>query len=64
VPVEHEGITLVTPRFLDAAHARGVRVEVWTINDPAKMRRLLNLGVDIIMTDRPDVLAGILPEGE
>jgi glycerophosphoryl diester phosphodiesterase len=62
VPVEHRGIELVTPRFLRAAHSRGVRVDVWTINDPGEMRRLLDLGVDVIMTDRPGVLAGLLEE--
>jgi glycerophosphoryl diester phosphodiesterase len=62
VPVEHEGITLVTPRFLEAAHSRGVRVDVWTINDPAEMRRLLDLGVDVLMTDRPETLADLLEE--
>jgi glycerophosphoryl diester phosphodiesterase len=60
VPVEHRGIRLVTPRFIGAAHARGVRVDVWTINDAAQMRRLLDLGVDVIMTDRPEALAGLL----
>ena len=62
VPVEHKGITLVTPRFLGAAHSRDVRVDVWTINDAAEMRRLLDLGVDGVMTDRPGVLAGLLEE--
>jgi glycerophosphoryl diester phosphodiesterase len=62
VPVEHEGITLVTPRFLEAAHARGVRVDVWTINEPGEMRRLLDLGVDVIMTDRPETLTDVLEE--
>jgi glycerophosphoryl diester phosphodiesterase len=60
VPVEHRGISLVTPRFIGAAHARRVRVDVWTINDPAEMRRLLELGVDVIMTDHPEKL-GIPP---
>jgi glycerophosphoryl diester phosphodiesterase len=60
VPVDHRGITLVTPRFVRAAHSRGVRVDVWTINDPGEMRRLLDLGVDVIMTDRPETLAGVL----
>jgi glycerophosphoryl diester phosphodiesterase len=55
VPVEHRVIKLVTPRFVRAAHSRGVRVDVWTINDAAEMRRLLDLGVDVIMTDRPEV---------
>jgi glycerophosphoryl diester phosphodiesterase len=62
VPVEHEGITLVTPRFLEAAHARGVRVDVWTINDPDEMRRLLDLGVDVVMTDVPEALTDVLAE--
>jgi glycerophosphoryl diester phosphodiesterase len=62
VPVEHWGITLVTPRFLGAAHSRRVGVDVWTINDAAEMRRLLDLGVDVIMTDYPEVLAGLLEE--
>jgi len=62
VPVEHRGITLVTPRLLAAAHARCVRVDVWTINDPAEMRRLLDLGADVVMTDRPEALAGLLEE--
>jgi glycerophosphoryl diester phosphodiesterase len=60
VPVDYRGIPLVTPRFLEAAHARDVRVDVWTINDPKEMRRLLDLGVDLIMTDRPETLASVL----
>jgi glycerophosphoryl diester phosphodiesterase len=60
VPVEHLGITLVTPRFVAAAHSRGVRVDVWTINEVAEMRRLLDLGVDMLMTDRPEALEGLL----
>ena len=62
VPVEHEGITLVTPRFLEAAHSREVRVDAWTINDAGEMRRLLDLGVDVIMTDLPETLAVVLEE--
>ncbi len=60
VPVDYRGIPLVTPRFLEAAHSLGVRVDVWTINDPGEMRRLLDLGVDVIMTDRPETLTGVL----
>jgi glycerophosphoryl diester phosphodiesterase len=62
VPVEHRGIKLVTPRFVRAAHSRGVRVDVWTINDVAEMNQLLDLGVDVIMTDRPEVLESLLRE--
>jgi glycerophosphoryl diester phosphodiesterase len=60
VPLLHRGIPVVTPRFVRAAHSRGVRVDVWTINQADEMRRLLDLGVDVIMTDRPDTLAEVL----
>ena len=60
VPLRHRGIPLVTPRFLKAAHANGVRVDAWTINQADEMRRLLDLGVDVIMTDRPGTLAEVL----
>ena len=60
VPLRHRGILIVTPRFVRAAHARGVRVDAWTINRADEMRRLLDLGVDVIMTDRPGVLAEVL----
>jgi len=62
VPVDYRGKTLVTRRFVEAAHARGVRVDAWTINDPAEMHRLLDLGVDVVMTDLPETLAGVLAE--
>ena len=60
VPLRHRGIPVVTPRFIRAAHARGVRVDAWTINQADEMRRLLDLGVDVIMTDRPGTLAEVL----
>jgi glycerophosphoryl diester phosphodiesterase len=60
VPLSHRGIPLVTRRFIDAAHGANVRVDAWTINDGDEMRRLLGLGVDVIMTDRPGTLAEVL----
>jgi glycerophosphoryl diester phosphodiesterase len=62
VPVSFAGVPLVTRRFVEAAHARGVRVDAWIVNDPAEMRRLLDLGVDVIMTDHPETLASVLAE--
>jgi len=53
-------VPVVTPRFVRRAHDRGLRVDVWTIDDEPAMRRLLSYGVDGIMTDRPDVLAKVL----
>jgi glycerophosphoryl diester phosphodiesterase len=37
-------------------------VDVWTINEPGEMRRLLDLGVDVLMTDHPQTLADVLEE--
>ena len=56
------GITVVNERFVRNAHRRGVPVHVWTIDDPGEMHRLLDLGVDGIMTDRPEVLRDVLVE--
>lgn len=59
-PTGPRGVTIVTPRFISSAHRRGVPVHVWTVDDPTAMRRLLDLGVDGIMTDRPEILRSVL----
>jgi len=60
VPFRRGPVVVVSPRFLCAAHSHGLKVHVWTVDDPALMPRLLSMGVDGLMTDRPDVLAGVL----
>jgi glycerophosphoryl diester phosphodiesterase len=50
----------VTPKLLQQAHAHGQQVNTWTVNEPADMRRLIELGVDSIITDRPDRLSALL----
>ena len=55
VPERQRRLRIVTPRLIAAAHRHGVEVHVWTVNDPADMRRLVDLGVDGIVTDRADV---------
>lgn len=56
----------LSPALVEAAHRRGVQVLPWTVNDPGRMRTLLDYGVDGIITDYPDrllaVLAGIDPQ--
>lgn len=60
MPAEYEGMPLITPDFLRIAHANGIAVLVWTIDDEAQMRELAAAGVDGVMTDRPDVLRRVL----
>lgn len=55
-------VTIVSRGFLRRAHAAGKQVHVWTIDDPAQMRELLDLGVDGLMTDRTDLLKDVLVE--
>ena len=60
VPVRQGRITVTDQRFVDRAHALGIHVHVWTIDEPVEMERLLDLGVDGLMTDRPVVLREVL----
>jgi glycerophosphoryl diester phosphodiesterase len=60
VPEYRSGLHVITPRFLDAAHSRGLEVHAWTINDVDDMQRLLDLGVNGLITDYPDRLMALL----
>jgi glycerophosphoryl diester phosphodiesterase len=59
-PLDWLGLT--TPEFIAGAHARGLAVHFWTVDDPARMRALLAAGADGVMTNRPDLLAPLLAE--
>jgi glycerophosphoryl diester phosphodiesterase len=60
VPEESGGITVMTESFVKASHARGLAVEVWTINDTDTMQKLIDWGVDGLITDRPDLMLKLL----
>lgn len=60
VPTDFHGVPIVTSRFVAAAHARAIQVHVWTVDEEAEMDRLLDLGVDALMTDRPSLLRAVL----
>ena len=51
-----EGVAIVTPGLVRAIQQLNMRVEIWTINDPQTMQELMDMGVDSIITDRPDIL--------
>lgn len=61
LPRNYGGIE-ITREIVDYARANGVAMHFWTINDPDEMQELLDWGVDGIITDRPSVLAGLLPD--
>jgi glycerophosphoryl diester phosphodiesterase len=60
LPVRSRGVRVVDRRLVEAAHARGLQVHVWTVNNPSEMADLLDLGVDGLITDRPDLLKEVL----
>ena len=59
-PVVDRGIPVLNERYVDRAHRAGLVVIVWTIDDEAEMRHLLDIGVDGILTDHPTTLSAVL----
>ena len=64
VPERRGPLRVVSPRFLRTMHRAGIEVHVWTVNDPADMERLLDLGVDGIVTDRCDLAVQVAARRE
>jgi glycerophosphoryl diester phosphodiesterase len=64
VPIKLGRVPIYAERIVAMSHAIGVRVVTWTVEEPAIMRRLLDAGVDAIITDRPDVLREVLVSRE
>lgn len=64
VPLQHlvgpVTLDIVTPRNIERIHAAGKKIHVWTVDDPTTMHRLIDWGVDGIITDRPDSLKDVL----
>lgn len=62
VPASYHGFPVADRTFIQRAHAEGIQVHVWTVDDPVEMARLLELGVDGIMTDAPETLREVYRE--
>ena len=60
IPLRQGPVPLATPRLIDYTHRVGLAVHVWTIDDAAEMERLLDIGVDGIMTDEPKLLLDVM----
>lgn len=60
IPERQGVVRILSPRLIRAAHRNGVEVHVWTVNDEDDMRRLLDLGVDGLVTDRPDLALAVI----
>jgi len=60
--VADDGMRVITPEVVQAAHARGLRVSVYTIDAPADMVRLWKMGVDGLITNRPDIAVQVRAE--
>lgn len=62
IPEEYGGMPILTPELLELAHGFNVEVHIWTVNEEDDMRRLLEMGVDGIMTDYPELLSSVVRE--
>ena len=59
LPFDYRGTT-IDDKLIDAVHRAGAHIHLWTVNEPDDMRRLIDMGVDGIVTDRPDLLNEVL----
>lgn len=64
VPERFGRVPVVTARFLDLAHHLGIGVHVWTVNEAGDMARLLDMGVDGLVTDMPERARSIIEARE
>lgn len=64
IPTKEGKVSLKDKKIIQGARKHGLDVQYWTINDPAEMKELLELGADGIITDRPDLLIEVIEENQ
>lgn len=62
IPTSNSGINLASKRVINSAHRRNMAVHYWTINEKEEMKKLIELGADGLITDRPDLMKEVLEE--
>lgn len=62
IPEKYRGVRVLTPSLIEAVHALGKEIHVWTVNSAEKMRELIEMGIDGIVTDRADIAVKTLRE--
>ena len=62
IPMSYYGIKIVSKRFVDYVHSKGLKIMIWTINDIKTFKYLIDLGVDGIITDKPKLLFQTIEE--
>ena len=60
--MSYYGLKIVSKRFVDFVHSRGLKIMIWTINDIKTFKYLIDLGVDGIITDKPKLLFQTIEE--
>ena len=60
IVVREASIPIMTERFIRESHAKNIKVEPWTADDPELMKQYIEWGVDGIITDRPDLMMNVL----
>ena len=64
LPLEEDGIRIVSGSLVETIHQLNLKLDVWTVNNVDEMAGLIKLGVDGIITDRPDLLDGVVENGK
>ena len=64
LPLSHYGINLISKNTLNYFQSQGLKIHVWTVNKATEFQRLIDLGVDGIMTDNCEMLKSVLAEND
>jgi glycerophosphoryl diester phosphodiesterase len=64
IPMTAGGVDILRPRLVNVMHKRNIRVDAWTLNDVDSMKYAIDIGVDGVITDWPDVLIELLQNSD